>query len=38
MFVNEYGLSLAEMARELGVTTNGVSYMLGSDRDGCRVT
>ena len=36
-FVSEYGLSLAETARQLGVTTNGVSYMLASDRDGRRV-
>ncbi|NTW84231.1 MAG: hypothetical protein HGB36_12870 [Chlorobiaceae bacterium] len=27
-FVNEYGLSLAETARKLGVATNTVSYML----------
>ncbi|NTV25725.1 MAG: hypothetical protein HGB01_05900 [Chlorobiaceae bacterium] len=27
-FVEEYGLSLAETARQLGVTTNAVAYML----------
>lgn len=27
-FINEYGLSLAETARQLGVTTNAVSYMV----------
>ena len=27
-FVDEYGLSLAETARQLGVTTNAVAYML----------
>jgi predicted transcriptional regulator len=26
--VEEYGISLAETARQLGVTTNAVSYML----------
>jgi len=29
-FVEEYGLSLAETARQLGVTTNAVAYMLKS--------
>ena len=32
--VNEYGISLAETARQLGVTTNAVSYML-SERRSC---
>jgi REP element-mobilizing transposase RayT len=32
--VNEYGFSLAETARQLGVTTNAVSYML-SERRSC---
>jgi predicted transcriptional regulator len=27
-FVEDYGLSLAETARQLGVTTNAVAYML----------
>ena len=30
--VNEYGISLAETARQLGVTTNAVSYMLSERR------
>jgi murein L,D-transpeptidase YcbB/YkuD len=29
--VEEYGISLAETARQLGVTTNAVSYMLKRD-------
>jgi predicted transcriptional regulator len=29
--VEEYGISLAETARQLGVTTNAVSYLLKRD-------
>jgi predicted transcriptional regulator len=29
--VEEYGISLAKTARQLGVTTNAVSYMLKRD-------